>query len=122
MCRSARRTVVDSVEFGKLVTDFFSDQIRGEIYIGISGFIGEPRPLEHPITYAEVERSMNRLNNNQASGSDELPGEIRRKSIGGIFINALTEHQTLSQLGHGVLILLSKASSCNEQSNANLAT
>ena len=52
------RTVVDHVEFGKLVTYFLSDQFRGEIEIGISAFIGELRPLEHPITGTEVERSL----------------------------------------------------------------
>ena len=69
-------TVVDPVEFGNFLTNFFSDKFRGEIDLGISAFIGEPRPLEHPITYTEAEHSMNHLNNNRASGSDELLGEL----------------------------------------------
>ena len=70
----------------------------------------QPRPLEHPITYTEVEHSLNR-----ASGSGELSGELLKceseilgKPIVDIFNRALPEQQTRSQLGHGVLILLSK--------------
>ena len=57
--------------------------------------------------------SMNHLNNNRASGSDELLGallkcgpKILAKPVADIFNHALTEQQTLPQLGHGVLILL----------------
>ena len=58
------------------MTGIFSDQFRGEIDLEIAAVIGELRPLEHPITYPEVERSVTHLNNNQASGSDELPEEL----------------------------------------------
>ena len=58
---------------------------------------------------------MNRLNNNRASGSDELPGELLKygstviaKPIANIFNRAITDQQTLSQLGHEILILLPK--------------
>ena len=49
------------------------------------------------------------------SGSDKLPGELLKsgseilaKPIANIINRALTEQQTLPQLGHGVFILLSK--------------
>ena len=58
---------------------------------------------------------MNRLNNNRASGSDELPGELLKygssviaKPIANIFKRAITEQQTLSQIGQGIIILLPK--------------
>ena len=42
----------------------------------MSAFTGERRPLQDPITESDVEQSMNRLNNNLPSGSDELSGEL----------------------------------------------
>ena len=84
---------------------------------GLSAFTGpgEPRPLNEPITESEVQHAMNRLNNNRASGSDELPGELLKygsnviaKPIANIFNRAITDQQTLSQIGQGILILLPK--------------
>ena len=58
---------------------------------------------------------MNRLNNNRASGSDALPGELLKhgsnviaKPIADIFNRAITDQEVLSQIGHGILILLPK--------------
>ena len=71
----------------------------------MSAFIGEHRPLEHPITDAEVERPLNRHSNSRANGRDELSGELLKcgseiltKPTADIFNRALTEQQTLSQL------------------------
>ena len=81
---------------------------------GISAFTGEPRPLNDSITESEVQRAMHRLNNNRAIGSDELPGELLTygsnviaKPIANIF-SRVTDQQTLSQICHGILILLPK--------------
>ena len=81
----------------------------------ISAFTGEPRPLKDPITESEVEHAINRLNNNIASGSDELPGELLKhgstviaKPIADIFNRAITDQHILSQIGHGIIILLPK--------------
>ena len=64
---------------------------------------------------SEVEHAMNRLNNNRASGSDELPGELLKhgsnviaKPIADIFNRAITDQEVLSQIGHEILILLPK--------------
>ena len=58
---------------------------------------------------------MNCLNNNQTSGSDELPGELLKcrseilpKPIADIFKYGSTKQHTLSKPGHVVIILLSK--------------
>ena len=58
---------------------------------------------------------MNRLNNNRASGSDELSGDLLKhgsnvitKPIADIFKRAITDQEVLSQIGHGILILLPK--------------
>ena len=81
------------------MSDFFSEQFQGGVKQGSSAFTGAPRPLKYPITPSEVEHAMNRRNNNRASGIDELPGELLKH--GSHF------QQILSQIGHGMLILLS---------------
>ena len=109
------RAIQDQETYGKHVSDFFSDQFQGDVKQGITAFTGEPRPLQYPITASEVEHAMNRLNNNRASGSDELPGELLKhgsnviaKPIADIFNRAITDQEVLSQIGHGIIILLPK--------------
>ena len=109
------RTIQDQEEYGKHVSDFFSEQFQGDVKQGITAFTGEPRPLKYPITASEVEHAMNRRNNNRASGSDELPGELLKhgsnviaKPIADIFNRAITDQDVLSQIGHGIIILLPK--------------
>ena len=93
-----------------------SEQFQGDVKQGISAFTGEPRPLNDPITESEVEQSMNHLKNNRASGSDEFPGELLKhglniiaKPVGDVFNHAITDQHTLSEMGHGILILLPKS-------------
>ena len=109
------RAIQDQETYGKHVADFFSEQFQGDVKQGIAAFTGEPSPLQYPITALEVEHAMNRLNNNRASGSDELPGELLKhgsnviaKPIADIFNRAITDQEVLSQIGHGILILLPK--------------
>ena len=107
------RTIQDQEGYGKHVSDFFTEQ-QGDVKQGISAFTGEPRPLKDPITESEVEHAMNRLNNNRASASDALPGELLKhgpniiaKQIADIFNLAITDqHKKISQIGHGIRILL----------------
>ena len=109
------RAIQDQETYGKHVSDFFSEQFQGDVKQGITAFTVEPRPLQYPITASEVEHAMNRLNNLRASGSDELPGELLKhgsnviaKPIADIFNRAITDQEVLSQIGHGILILLPK--------------
>ena len=95
---------------------FFTEQFQSNVKQGISAFTGEPRPMNDPITESEVQHAMNRLNNNQASGCDELPGELLKygsnviaKPIANIFNRSVTDQHTLSQIGHGIIILLPKS-------------
>ena len=48
------RTIQDLEEYGKHVSDFFSEQFQGDVKQGITAFTGEPRPLNYPITASEV--------------------------------------------------------------------
>ena len=97
------------------MSDFFTEQFQGDVKQGISAFTGEPRHLKDPITESEIQHAMNRLNTNRASGSDELPGQLLNhgstviaKPIANIFNRAITDQQILSQIGHGILIVLPK--------------
>ena len=94
------RTIQDQEEYGKHVSDFFSEQFQGDVKQGMTAFTGEPRSLKYPIAASEVELAMNRLNNNRASGSDELPGELLKhgsnviaKPIADIFNRAITDQE-----------------------------
>ena len=69
----------------------------------MSAIIVEPRPVEHQITFTDVECSTKRLNNSRASGRGKFPGELLKcrieifvKPIADIFNRALTEQQTYS--------------------------
>ena len=44
------RTIQDQEEYGKPVSDLFTEQFQGDVKQGISAFTGEPRPLNDPIT------------------------------------------------------------------------
>ena len=80
------------------MSDFFTEQFQGDVKQDISAFTGEHRPLNDPITESEVQHAINRLNNNRASGSNELPGELLKygsnviaKPIANIFNRAITD-------------------------------
>ena len=71
-------------------------------------------PLSYPITDFEVKDALHRLNNNRASGPDEVTGELLKYSadvvcapLADIFNQAIEEGQPLD-LGEGVLIPLPK--------------
>ena len=48
------RTIQDQQEYGKHVSDFFTEQFQGHVKQGMSAFTGEHRPLTDPITESEV--------------------------------------------------------------------
>ena len=59
-------TIQHQGEYGKRVSDSFTEQLQGDVKQGISAFTGEPRSLKDPITESEVEHTMNHLNNDRA--------------------------------------------------------
>ena len=106
--------VDDPVEVGKLVTEYFGQQFRENVTIGLPAFKGDIRPLEQPIEANEVNSAMKKLNNARACGYDSLPGELLKyaadqldTSVAVIFNQVLEHHQPL-KIGHGTLILLQK--------------
>ena len=43
------RTIQHQEEYGKHVSDLFTEQFQDDVKQGISAFTGEPRPLKEPI-------------------------------------------------------------------------
>ena len=71
-------------------------------------------PLTYPITDLEVKDALHRLNNNRASGPDEVAGELWKYTadvvcapLADIFNQAIEEGQPLD-LGEGILISIQK--------------
>ena len=70
--------VEDSVEVGKRVTeyDYFGQQFRETVAVGLPAFKGDIRPLDQLIEANEVSSAMTKLNNGCSCGCDSLPGEL----------------------------------------------
>ena len=107
-------TMQDPVEVGRWVTEYFSQQFRDSVAVGLRGFKGGSQPLQQPIEASELNSAKKKLNNAQACGHDSLPGELLKyaadqldASVTTIFDQALKRCQPLD-LGHGILILLQK--------------
>ena len=76
---------------------------------------GNPRPLEHPITEEEVANATQKLNNGRAYGLDGTPGELYRyggpelnKHLATIYNQMFENHQSVDNIGEGVLVTLNK--------------
>jgi len=81
----------------------------------INPWDGDPRPLENPITEAEVEEAVKKLNNGRAYGKDGTPGELQRyggpnlcKHLTIIYNQMLKQGQIIDEIGEGILITLNK--------------
>ena len=66
----------DPNEILQITGTFFQDKFVDEGAEEIDAYTGPPRPLNNPITAIEVRKSLNRLNNNRATGPDAIPGEL----------------------------------------------
>ena len=55
---------------------FFEKQLTEGIETGLPAFIGEPRPLDHPISVAEVSCAASKLKSNRATGPDQMQNEL----------------------------------------------
>ena len=61
-------TVEDPVEVGRRVTEYFGQQFRDDVAIGLPAFKGDNQPLQQPIEASEVNSAMKKLNNARACG------------------------------------------------------
>eukprot|EP00117_Sycon_ciliatum_P001455 scpid104349/ scgid7113/ len=121
--RKAPRPVVEDVdghivgnaaESVDIIKGHFCKQFSvpgGEI---LEPFVGEPRPLQRPITTEELQQSITRLNNNRSSGPDGVAAELLKYAgpmlIGNLTdcLNRMFEHHSPLDLGSGIVIPLQK--------------
>ena len=78
-------------------------------------FIGEPRPLEIPVTVDEIKKAIKSLKNGRSSGPDGISNElfnygsdVLSPAIAPIINYAFEQHHPIEALGLGTLIALPK--------------
>ena len=96
------------------VANHFKCKFKDETSPTISPFQGTPRPLNQPISAAEIRTSFNSLRNNKAPGDDQLNPELLKHGtslldevIANTINNAFSNHQELD-INIGVLIAIQK--------------
>ncbi|GFS08574.1 very-long-chain enoyl-CoA reductase [Elysia marginata] len=96
------------------VADHFKNKLRDENLTDIYPFQGKPRPLNKPISQAELRKSLNRLKNNKAAGDDQINSELLKyapplldKTIADTLNKAFETHTDLN-INKGVLIAIQK--------------
>ena len=101
-------------EILKITTEFFKDKFHQQDTNTIDPFRGQARKLSKEITPAEVTKSLHRLNNNRAAGSDEIPGELLKYGanqlslpISKIINEVFTMHKPL-EINNAIMITLPK--------------
>jgi len=81
----------------------------------LSPWIGDPRPLNSPITGGQVTAAARRLRNNRAAGVDGIQGELLKyggedlhEEIAAIYNLIFSKHDSVAELKQGILIPLNK--------------
>ena len=97
------------------ISEWFAQQFSDQSDERLNPFIGSPRPLNQPVTAAEVAKALGSLNNGRASGPDSISNELLKYAASAIstplanIINMMFEqHIALDSLGKGILIALPK--------------
>ena len=109
---------VHPAEVGRQVTEYFEQQFRDDVAIGLPAFKGDNQPLKQPIEASEVNSAMvlgiRKLNNARACEYDSLPSELLKYAADQLdaplpaLFNQSLEHGQPLELGRGILILLQK--------------
>ena len=94
---------------------YFKQQLTEGVKEGLPAFIGEPQPLENPITSNEVSYAASRLKTNRASGPDNLQNELLKNADPCVYklyaeaINdSFTTHTYITSIGEGIITPLQK--------------
>lgn len=97
------------------VTTWYSKFYTQDGFDKITPWDGEPRPLQIPIDMNEVTTAVGRLNNNRASGKDNIAAELIKYGgnelalcISNIYNNIFYNHVSLTALLEGILIPINK--------------
>lgn len=105
---------IDPNEILELTTEFFKAKFNKEDDKTIEPFKGEAKPLNCPISPEEVRQSFKKLNNNRATGEDEITGELLKYSpedvtnyVADMFNEVFESHQPL-KINNGNMRALQK--------------
>jgi hypothetical protein len=108
------RTLTNNLSKIRRMSEWFQSQLNQPTAQALTSEDIPKGPLSYPITDHEVKDALQRLNNNRASGPDEVAGELWKyctdivcAPLADIFNQALEEGQPLD-LGEGILIPLQK--------------
>ncbi|GFS24707.1 very-long-chain enoyl-CoA reductase [Elysia marginata] len=103
-------TNIDEIQI--VIGKHLKDKFRDEQIKDLEPFQGDARDLNNPITTTDVEKALDRLNNNRACGEDGIPGELIKygadtlaKVIYNIFNRDFSEHDDININGAKVITL-----------------
>lgn len=98
--------VINKNDQYNIVKEPFTQHFWNNQHEMVNQFEGPPRPLNKPISKEEVEKALNRMNNNKAPGEDHIPAELLKHSseavkqkISEIFNEILRTHQEDINIG-----------------------
>ena len=111
---SEGKLITNPNEILKTVANHFENKFKDITTPEIPSFIGKPKPLNHPITQAEIRKNLNRLKNNKAPGEDQIyPEQLKYstpllgQTIANILNSTFTNHEELD-INSGILIAIPK--------------
>ena len=97
------------------IKSWFHQQFTDQQDEPLQPFIGEPKPLQQPVTKAEVEVAITSLQNGRAAGSDEINSELFKHAkyivsehITSIINSSFKNNKPIDTLGEGIMITLPK--------------
>ena len=109
------KTIANKEEKYQAVKQHFKQKLYKEDAIMIDKFVGEPRPLQKPITGSEVDTMSKQMSNSKATGADEIPIEFIKyasdefKEVIAKFLNNILEtHTDSAKIGQSILLPLPK--------------
>ena len=107
-------TVENDTEKASIIRNWFSKHYTGD-EPPLEPFVGEPCPLDSPITVAEVTSAAKCLKNNKARGPDDIPNELLKyanEKVYSTYANLINEsfasHTHVPSFGEGYLTPLQK--------------
>ena len=108
------KLVTNPDEMLEVITSHFEEKFHDSDQGRIPNFIGDPRPLQKPISAREVREAFNALNNNKAPGEDGIYSELLKygtpeldQAIANVFNAAFENHEDL-EINTGLLIPIQK--------------